>query len=194
MSNMPDTPHHSAPMRRNRITAILLAAMIMIADQAVKFIVTGPLSLQSKGKIELFSFFDLTYAENTGVSGGLLSAGTDLQRWLLVAFTGAVICAVIWWMWTEKLRGDMLALAMVLGGALGNIVDRARLGHVVDYADLHIGEFRPFLIFNVGDAAISIGVLILIARALLLRNKDKATEGQTNPPASVQAQDSEAGA
>ncbi len=185
------------PMRRNRITAIMLAAFIMIADQAVKFIVTGPLALMSKRNIEILPFFDLTYAENTGVSGGLLSAETDMGRWLLVAFTGAVICAVIWWMWTEKLRGDMLALAMVLGGALGNIVDRARLGHVVDYADLHFGEFRPFLIFNVGDAAISIGVLILIARALLLRNKDASSSGEVaaaeKAPA-VQANDSESAA
>ena len=62
---------------------------------------------------------------------------------------------------------------MVLGGALGNILDRVRLGYVVDFADLHFGEFRPFLVFNVGDAAISIGVVILLLRAFLTR-KDKA--------------------
>ena len=59
---------------------------------------------------------------------------------------------------------------MVLGGALGNIVDRVRLGYVVDYADLHFGEFRPFLVFNVADAAITIGVLLLLVRALLMRD------------------------
>ena len=61
---------------------------------------------------------------------------------------------------------------MVLGGALGNILDRIRFGHVVDFADLHFGEFRPFLIFNVADAAISIAVVILLLRAFLTR-KDK---------------------
>ena len=59
----------------------------------------------------------------------------------------------------------------VLGGALGNILDRIRLGHVVDFADLHFGEWRPFLVFNVADAAITIGVLILLVRALLIRDK-----------------------
>ena len=54
---------------------------------------------------------------------------------------------------------------------MGNILDRTRLGYVADFADLHIGDFRPFLIFNVADAAISIGVVILLARALLLREK-----------------------
>jgi signal peptidase II len=175
-----------ARTRKNRILAVTLAAAIMILDQLVKYIVTGPLSLQSKGQIQLLSFFDLTYAENTGISGGMLSAETDMGRWLLIGFTGAVIAAVVWWMWTEKLRGDMLALAMVLGGALGNIIDRARLGHVVDYADLHFGSFRPFLIFNVGDVAITFGVLILIARALLLRDK-----GGEQPQAPVQVADSD---
>jgi signal peptidase II len=74
-------------------------------------------------------------------------------------------------MWREKLRGDVLALAMVLGGALGNIVDRVRYGYVVDYADLHFGTFRPFWIFNLADACISIGVVILLARAFLIRER-----------------------
>jgi signal peptidase II len=63
---------------------------------------------------------------------------------------------------------------MVLGGALGNILDRVRHGYVVDFADLHFGDFRPFLIFNVGDAAISIAVVILLLRAFVSR-KDQAT-------------------
>ena len=71
----------------------------------------------------------------------------------------------------EKLLGDILALGMVLGGALGNIRDRFLYGYVIDYADLHIGDFRPFLIFNVADAAITIGVVIILARALFMREK-----------------------
>ena len=67
-----------------------------------------------------------------------------------------------------------MGLSLVLGGALGNIVDRVRFGHVVDYADLHFGDFRPFLVFNVADAAITIGVLILLFRALLTRDPPKA--------------------
>ena len=59
----------------------------------------------------------------------------------------------------------------MLGGALGNILDRVRFGYVVDFADLHFGEWRPFLVFNVADAAITIGVLIVLARALLMRDK-----------------------
>ncbi|HEY0115440.1 MAG TPA: signal peptidase II, partial [Allosphingosinicella sp.] len=71
----------------------------------------------------------------------------------------------------EKRRDDAWGLALVLGGALGNIVDRIRFGYVVDFADLHFGEWRPFLVFNVADAAITIGVLLLLVRALLTRKE-----------------------
>jgi signal peptidase II len=101
----------------------------------------------------------------------MLRAETDLLRWLLVAFTGAIAIAVAVWMTREPKRPDQAALGLVLGGALGNIVDRIRFGYVVDFADLHFGEWRPFLVFNVADAAITFGVLILLARALLIREK-----------------------
>ena len=68
---------------------------------------------------------------------------------------------------------------MVLGGALGNILDRVRFGYVVDFADLHFGDFRPFLVFNVGDAAISIGVVILLLRAFLTRKDRKGGPKET---------------
>jgi signal peptidase II len=74
----------------------------------------------------------------------------------------------------ETKLGDVLPLGLVLGGALGNILDRSRFGYVVDYADLHFGTFRPFLIFNLADAAITIGVLIILARSFLLREKAEA--------------------
>ena len=76
----------------------------------------------------------------------------------------------------EKAKWDIIALGLILGGAMGNIVDRARLGYVADFADLHIGDFRPFLIFNLADACISIGVVILLARALLIREKEPETK------------------
>jgi signal peptidase II len=154
-----------------RIQGLMLASFLFIADQAVKYIMLGPLALQSRRQIHIVSFFDLTYAENRGVSMGFLEAGSEAERWLLVGLTALIAGVVAVWMWREKLRGDVLALAMVLGGALGNIVDRVRYGYVVDYADLHFGAFRPFWIFNLADACISIGVVILLARAFLIRER-----------------------
>ena len=75
------------------------------------------------------------------------------------------------WLLREKGWGEICGLALILGGAMGNIWDRAVSGFVIDYADLHFGEWRPFLIFNLADAAITFGVLILLARSLLLREK-----------------------
>ena len=156
----------------HRRTGILAALAVLVADQLVKWLVTGPLALASAGQIEILPIFNLTWAQNYGISFGFLQADSHVARWLLVALTAAVAGGVAWWMWREKRRGDVLALSLVLGGAIGNIIDRVRLGYVIDYADLHFGEFRPFLIFNVADAAITIGVLLLVARALLLREKD----------------------
>ena len=96
-----------------------------------------------------------------------------MGRCLLVALTTGIAIGVAVWIGREKSRIDQAALGMVLGGALGNILDRTRFGYVVDFADLHFGEWRPFLVFNVGDAAISIAVVILLLRAFVGR-KDQA--------------------
>ena len=98
----------------------------------------------------------------------------ERMRWALVALTGAIAVFVGIWMLREKAMADVAALALILGGALGNIRDRFYHGFVIDYADLHFGDFRPFLIFNVADAAITIGVLIILARTLLSREKPEA--------------------
>jgi signal peptidase II len=159
----------------NRTAAYTAALAIFILDQLTKWIVSVPLALQARGQIEILPIFNLTWVENNGISLGLLNATTPTGRWMLVAMTAAIAIGVAWWITREEKRGDQLALSLVLGGALGNIVDRVRHGYVVDFADLHFGAFRPFLVFNVADAAISIGVVILLLRAFLLR--DKAPEG-----------------
>ena len=159
----------------NRTAAYTTALAIFILDQLTKWIVSVPLALQARGQIEILPIFNLTWVENNGISLGLLNATTPTGRWMLVAMTAAIAIGVAWWIVKEEKRGDQLALSLVLGGALGNIVDRVRHGYVVDFADLHFGAFRPFLVFNVADAAISIGVVILLLRAFLVR--EKAPEG-----------------
>lgn len=148
-----------------------VAVLVFVLDQFAKYYVTGPLGLNVQdSSMTILPVFDLRFVKNVGVSLGLLQASSATMRWLLVAMTGAIAAGVLWWMLREKKRADVLALGMVLGGALGNILDRTRLGYVVDFADLHFGEWRPFLVFNVADAAITIGVLILLIRALFVRD------------------------
>ena len=124
----------------------------------------------------LLPIFNFTYTQNEGISLGLLNATNPVGRWMLVALTSAIAIAVAVWIGRERNRIDQVALGMVLGGALGNILDRALHGYVVDFADLHFGDFRPFLVFNVGDAAISIAVVILLLRAFLTRKDQEGHE------------------
>lgn len=159
-------------MKQLPVIGLVTAAAVFALDQLVKYLVTGPLGLNSLGEsTDVLPIFTLRFVENHGVSLGLLRADSDAMRWLLVALTGAIGIGVAYWMTREKNRQDLFALGLILGGALGNILDRVRLGYVVDYADLHFGNWSPFLVFNLADAGITIGVLILLARALLVREK-----------------------
>ena len=162
----------------HRPLGLTVTIVTLALDQLIKYAVTYWLALKSRADlgIEILPIFRLRWLENRGVSMGFFHADTDLMRWALVGMTILIAGFVGVWMWREKARQDVAALGLVLGGAIGNIVDRIRLGYVVDYADLHFGDWRPFLIFNLADAAITIGVLILLARALLLRDKDAKTE------------------
>jgi signal peptidase II len=163
-------------VRSNRTVALTIAAIVLVLDQTVKWVVTYIFQLRQRLEFEILPFFKLRWTENKGVSMGFLTAGSELERWLLVGLTAAISIFVIVWLWREKRRDDAIALGFVLGGALGNIADRARLGYVLDYADLHFGDWHPFLVFNVGDAAITIGVLLLLVRALLTRDRKPARE------------------
>ncbi|RVQ67079.1 signal peptidase II [Croceicoccus ponticola] len=155
----------------NRTKGIVLALAVMVADQLLKWYVLAVLQLRSVGVIDLLPFFDLRYAENRGISYGFLTAESLESRIFLFLLTGTIALAVLIWMMREHKMGDIAALALVLGGALGNIIDRVRFTFVVDYADFHLGVWRPFAVFNLADAAITGGVVLLLARSLLIREK-----------------------
>ncbi|MEP9400335.1 signal peptidase II [Sphingomonas sp. VNH70] len=154
-----------------RKAAIGLAVAVFALDQLVKYLVTGPMGISYPGAShDVLPIFTLRFVQNFGVSLGLLQAGSETARWALVAMTAAIATGVAVWIRRETGRAELAALGLVLGGALGNIVDRVRFGYVVDYADLHFGGFSPFLVFNIADAAITIGVVILLVRALFARD------------------------
>ena len=158
---------------RKSILGFSIAAIVFILEQITKWLVLGPLDLRNTQSLEVLPIFRLNYTENHGISLGLFQASSDAMRWVLVLVTAAIAVGVAWWIGREEKRWDQIALGMVLGGALGNILDRVRHGYVVDFADLHFGDFRPFFIFNVADAAISIGVAILLLRAFLVKDRPK---------------------
>lgn len=169
-----------------------VAAAVFAADQAVKYAVTTMLGLNQLGDVRSFvSFFQLSFVSNCGVSLGLVQTDSALARWALVLLTGGIACGVLLWLLRERKSVDQVALGLVFGGALGNIADRVLPpgvlgkvsasalhypGCVIDFADLHFGEWRPFLVFNLADAAITTGVLVLLGRALLTRDKGRTVE------------------
>jgi len=166
---------------RARIVGFGVAGATFLADQLVKWWIMGPLALPQIGQVYVLPIFNLTFTQNFGVSLGLFTAGSNGARWALVAMTAIIALGVLVWMLRERQAGDTQALGLVLGGALGNIRDRADVGYVIDYADLHFGGFRPFLVFNLADAAITLGVLIILARSFLSREKRRADTPEPAP-------------
>lgn len=165
-------------LTRLRAGGLALAALVFAVDRVIKAMVIDPLGLDREGEsLYLLPIFNLTRANNIGVSLSMLPATSDAMRWLLVAGTSLIAGVVVVWLLRERKTFDVLALGGVLGGALGNIFDRVLYGYVIDYADLHFGTFRPFLIFNLADAAISVGVVIILARALFMREKPPTAHG-----------------
>lgn len=171
-----------ASVGKRRVAGLLVALAVFLLDRGVKSYLLNGLKLWRVDAIDITPWFSLRYAQNFGVSFSMLTANSTEMRWLLVALTAAIAAGVLFWMMREKAMAEIAALGLVLGGALGNICDRAFNGHVIDYADFHIGSFRPFAIFNLADAAISIGVVIILARSFLSR--EKRGEGAGSQPVS----------
>lgn len=159
---------------RARLIGLLIAAVVFTIDVSIKDWVVHGLRLDRIGQVYVLPFFNFTWTQNFGVSLGLFTAGSPEARWALVAMTAAIAAFVLVWLLRERKLAEIAALGLVLGGAAGNIRDRFAVGYVIDYADLHFGSVRPFLIFNLADAAITIGVLIILARSLLSREKPDA--------------------
>ena len=175
---------------RNRLLGLLLAAVVFGFDRWLKGYVSGPLGLRVEGDhLDLLPVFDFTRTHNYGVSLGMFTATSSEMRWALVGLTGLIALVVFAWLLRERKLADVVPLGLILGGALGNIRDRVFLGYVIDFADLHFGEIRPFLIFNVADAAITTGVVIILARALFMREKPAAPQGDHQADPSAETSD-----
>lgn len=147
-----------SPARR---LGLLTVAVIFIADQASKLWLLFGLGLAENGPYAVTPFMNIVLAWNRGISYGLFQQSTDIGRWGLVILS---FVAAIWlwrWMWRETRRLTVLSLALIIGGALGNGVDRAVYGAVVDFVHLHYGSFSWY-IFNIADAAIVVGVAGLL--------------------------------
>jgi len=141
-----------------------LAGGILVLDQVIKALILNLFSQSSQG-IEVVSFFNLVLTWNRGVSFGMFGGLGGWGPWLLVGFSLVISAVLARWMMKAETRSGVISLGLIIGGALGNVVDRLRFGAVVDFLDLHVlGYHWPA--FNVADSAITVGAIVLILESL----------------------------
>lgn len=169
-------------MSRVAWIACAKAVGVIALDQLSKWWVLGPLDLPSRGQVPVAPpLLNFTLVHNTGVSFHLF-AGGDLSRWGLTAFSLGVAAVLGWWARTAERLLQAAGLGLIMGGAVGNALDRIRLGYVTDFVDVSAAlPFFPW-VFNVADSAITIGVGVLLLDSLLAPKKPE-------PPATVRAAD-----
>ena len=155
-----------------------LSLIVVLLDQATKWLVMG--SLQPFQTIELIPNLNLTLAFNTGAAFSFLAAAGGWQRWLFAAVAGVITAVLVAWLLRLRPRERILslALALIIGGAVGNLIDRVLLGHVIDFIQVYLpwvplALFNPWPAFNIADSAISIGVVVLLLHTLFTK------EGET---------------
>jgi len=159
------TPAPAVRVQRTHSAAWLWLSVAVIGlDQATKFLVTRFLELYDR--VEVLPVLDFTLLHNTGAAFSMLANASGWQRNFFIGLAFAVSAMLLVWIWRTP-RGEKLlpfALALILGGALGNVIDRILHGYVIDFVHVHWGE-AYFPAFNVADSAITIGAILLIVDA-----------------------------
>ena len=154
------------------IAWMVIAAVIIVADQATKWAIVEWLPLYDR--VPINSFINLTHQKNEGAAFSFLANAGGWQRWFFVVLASVVSVVIAVWIWRIRKEGQLIlsiGLAFVLGGAIGNLIDRIRLGHVTDFIQVWFGSWA-FPSFNVADAGISVGAALLIIDALFFSGRE----------------------
>lgn len=154
------------------LIAYVIALVVVAIDQAAKAWVLHGLHLFPGVPYSILPFFNLTLTSNTGVSYGFLRDGPSVTRWLLSAFSAVVVVVLGFYVRKIERPFTAIGIGLIMGGAIGNLIDRVRLGAVVDFMDFSALHF-PW-IFNPADSAITIGVIIFLIELVLAPDKKPA--------------------
>lgn len=150
-----------------------LSLLMLILDQGSKLLIDGSMRLYES--IPLLPSFNLTYVHNTGAAFSFLSEAGGWQRWFFAGL--ALVMSVVITVWLARLKKHetllAAALALVLGGAVGNLIDRLAYGYVIDFLDVYYGTWH-WPAFNIADSAITVGVMLMLAESLGLFGANKA--------------------
>lgn len=152
-------------MTSARNLGLSIVALVFLLDQASKLWLLFGIRLAENGPFAVTPFMDIVLAWNRGISYGLFQQYSDFGRWLLVAVSFAAVAWLGRWLWNATGRLTVVSLALIIGGALGNGVDRVVYGAVVDFVHLYYRSFSWY-IFNIADAAIVVGVFGLLYESL----------------------------
>jgi signal peptidase II len=143
-----------------------LSLLVILLDQGTKYLAENQLQLYQP--VPVLSFFNFTLAYNTGAAFSFLADAGGWQRWFFLGLAVAVSIGLIFWL--RRLRANALweafAVALILGGALGNVIDRLWHGYVIDFIDLYYQSWH-WPAFNIADSAITVGAALLILQSLL---------------------------
>lgn len=156
--------------RRLTVMGLLIAVIVFIADRASKAAVLyglGFIDCPDCDPVEITGFFNLTMVWNRGISYGLFPADSPNEMWLLVVFALAMTAVLSWWLLKAESRWLAAGLGLVIGGALGNVLDRFLYGAVADFFHLHAFGYSWY-VFNIADAAIVFGVIAILIDALFV--------------------------
>ena len=154
---------------------MFLACVIVAFDQATKWAIIEWVPLYDK--VPINSFINLTHQRNYGAAWSILADAGGWQRWFFIVLATVVSVVLVVWSWKEKKAGStalIAGLALVLGGAVGNLVDRVLLGYVTDFFQVWFGDWA-FPSFNVADSAITVGAALLIIDSFL-HGSDEETD------------------
>lgn len=153
---------------------ILVAVAVFVLDQLSKWVILTKVMVPPR-TIEVTPFFDLVMGWNTGISFGLFNNSPEAARWVFVAVGLAIVAVLLNWM-RRSGRGLLVAaIGLIIGGALGNLLDRFRHGGVVDFLYFHYREFG-FPAFNLADSAITIGVVLILIDSLFMDPRSRKKE------------------
>ena len=142
------------------------ACLMLLVDQAHKLWMLNVYDITSRQPVRVLPFFDLVMAWNKGVSYSLFEADSDLELYLLLGVTALATLFLIIWLWRAQTQCSGLGLGLIIGGAIGNGIDRALYGAVADFFHFHIGAFSWY-VFNLADVGIVAGVGLLLYESFL---------------------------
>jgi len=148
---------------------LAVAGLVIVLDQATKWWIVEAV-MQPPRMIPVTSFFNLVMYRNPGISFGLFGGGSALDSWVFIGLAVAIAGGLLIWLAKAPRRWLAAGIGLLIGGAIGNVVDRIRFGAVTDFLDFHLAGYH-WPAFNLADSAITVGVALLFADALFRRRQ-----------------------